>query len=82
MADYNGDLKLVAYQIGELTKKIDDIDEKIDPVCDMVIRHDENIKTNEREIETLRKNSNIKDWVIGIGAAIGTAVSIGIGANK
>ncbi len=40
------------------------------------------VETNKDEIDKLRKNSNIKDWTIGIGAAIGTAISIAIGWNK
>ncbi len=40
------------------------------------------IEKNEDEIEKLRKNSNVKDWLIGIVAAVGTAISIVIGANK
>ena len=59
MADYNGDLKVVSSQLATITKKVDRIEEKMDPVCDMVIRHDENIKTNNKEITSLRKKFDI-----------------------
>ena len=59
MADYNGDLKVVINQQATVIKKIEKLEEKIDPVCDMVIRHDENIKTNNKEITSLRKKFDI-----------------------
>ena len=59
MADYNGDLKLLAHKIDAQSKKIDKIDEKIDPVCDMVIRHDERIQTNKDNITGLRKRFDV-----------------------
>ena len=59
MADYNGDLKVVSSQLATITKKVDRIEEKMDPVCDMVIRHDEKIETNDNEISRLRKKFDI-----------------------
>jgi len=59
MADYNGDLKVVSSQLATITKKVDRIEEKMDPVCDMVIRHDEKIETNDKEISRLRKKFDI-----------------------
>ncbi len=76
MADYNGDLKLLHHKIDAQTKKIDKIDEKMDPVCDMVARHDERIKTTEGEIDKLRKRSNIIDTVEGLAA--GLAIYLGV----
>jgi len=58
MADYNGDLKLVAHQLDALSKKIDDFDKKMDGVCDLVSRHDEKINRNDQEINNLRKKSD------------------------
>ena len=63
MADYNGDLKLLHHKIDAQTKKIDKIDEKMDPVCDMVARHDERIKTAEGEVKILRTRYNF--WNAG-----------------
>ena len=59
MADYNGDLRVVNSQLATITKKVDRIEEKMDPVCDMVIRHDEKIETNDNEISRLRKKFDI-----------------------
>jgi len=59
MADYNGDLKVVSSQLATITKKVDRIEGKMDPVCDMVIRHDEKIETNDKEISRLRKKFDI-----------------------
>jgi peptidoglycan hydrolase CwlO-like protein len=58
MADYNGDLKVVSSQLAEITRKVDAIDGKLDPLCDMVSRHDEKIKTNDKEITSLRKKTD------------------------
>ncbi len=63
MADYNGDLRLLAHKIDVQTKKIDKLDKKLDPVCDMVARHDERIKTAEAEVKILRTRSNL--WNAG-----------------
>ena len=75
MADYNGDLKLVAHQLDQLTKKIDDFDKKMDNVCDLVSRHDEKIKRNDQEINNLRKKSDA--WNAGntIGLLVASALS-------
>jgi peptidoglycan hydrolase CwlO-like protein len=70
MADYDGDLKLLHHKIDAQTKKIDKIDEKLDPVCDMVARHDERIKTAENEVKILRKRSNVWDGVNSLGILI------------
>ena len=59
MADYNGDLKVVSSQLTAITRKVDRIESKLDPVCDMVARHDENIKTNDKEITRLRRKFDV-----------------------
>jgi hypothetical protein len=63
MGDYNGELKVLAHKIDEQTTKIDKLDTKLDPVCDMVARHDERIKTAEAEVKILRTRSNL--WNAG-----------------
>ena len=75
MADYNGDLKVVAHQLETLAKKIDTIDGKMDGVCDLVSRHDEKIKRNDEEIKNLRKKSDA--WNAGntIGLIVASALS-------
>ena len=55
---HNGDLKVLSTQLTALARKIDRIEAKIDPVCDMVARHDEKISTNREEIKNLRKKSD------------------------
>ena len=59
MADYNGDLRVVSSQLTAITRKVDRIEGKLDPVCDMVARHDENIKTNDKEITRLRRKFDV-----------------------
>ena len=58
MADYNGDLRVVSSQLTEITRQVGKIDAKLDPLCDMVSRHDEKIETNGKEITGLRKKSD------------------------
>ena len=79
MADYNGDLRLVAHRLDALTKKINDIGEKIDPVCVMVIRHDERIDKNKEEIKTLRKKSDAWNAGNSLGILVaGVLAALGI----
>ena len=40
------------------------------------------VNTNTKEIDALRNSSNIKDVVIAIGAAIGTAAATAIGRSQ
>ena len=54
---------------------------KIDELCVSVGRQDERIKHNADEIDKLRERSTVTDIAIGIGAAIGTAVSAIIGSR-
>ena len=75
MADYNGDLKLLAHQIEELTKQMGDYGDKIDPVCTMVIRHDEKIGTNKGEIDKLRKKSDIWNSINSAAVMVSAAFS-------
>jgi len=70
MTDYNGDLKLLAHKIDVQTKKIDKLDTKLDPVCDMVARHDERIKTAEAEVKILRTRSNFWSGANSLGILI------------
>jgi len=70
MTDYNGDLKLLAHKIDVQTKKIDKLDTKLDPVCDMVARHDERIKTTEGEVKILRTRSNFWSGANSLGILI------------
>ena len=75
MAEYNGDLKVVANRLDTLTKKIDKIDGKMDSVCDLVSRHDERIKKNDDEVNKLRKKSDA--WNAGntLGIIVATVLS-------
>jgi hypothetical protein len=75
MADYNGDLNVVISQQATLIKKVDGLVEKVDPVCDMVIRHDEKIATNDKEIEKLRKKSDIWNSLNSLGVMVSAAFS-------
>ncbi len=59
MADYNGDLKVVISQQTTLIRKIDRIEGKMDSVCDLTSRHDENIKTNKEELTRLRRKFDV-----------------------
>ncbi len=68
MADYNGDLKVVVHRLDALTDKIDKIDDNLDPVCDMVIRHDEKIKV-------LQKRSNFWNAGNSLGLAVTAALA-------
>ena len=40
------------------------------------------VETNTKEIDILRKSSNVKDLAIAIGAFIGTAISVAIGNRQ
>ncbi len=75
MDDYNGDLKVLAEKIDAQSKKIDKIDEKIEPVCVMVIRHDEKITTNKEEIGKLRKKSDIWNSINSAAIMVSSAFS-------
>ena len=75
MGDYNGDLKVLSHKIDGLTKKIEHMDDKIDPVCDMVIRHDEKIKTAEKEIDRLRRKSDIWNSLNSLGVLVTGTIS-------
>lgn len=68
MADYNGDLKLLAHKIDVQSDKIDKVVDKLDPVCDMVIRHDEKIKV-------LQKRSNFWNAGNSLGLAVTAALA-------
>ena len=71
MADYNGDLQVVIAKQDSVMKKLDKMDAKMDVVCDTVSRHDEKIKTNDKEITSLRKKSDT--W--NAGNSIGILIS-------
>ncbi len=74
MADYNGDLKVVSSQLTAITRKVDRIEGKLDPVCDMVARHDENIKTNDKELTRLRRKFDV--W--SGGNSLGTLAALAL----
>ena len=79
MADYNGDLQVVITKQDSVIKTLDKLVDKIDPVCDMVVRHDEKLKTNEKEITSLRKKSDVWNAGNSIGLLIGyVATAFGI----
>ena len=40
----------------------------------------EKTNTLEKEVDKLRKDSNLRDWILGIGAAVGTFLGITIKA--
>ena len=79
MADYNGDLKVVATKLDTLTRKIDRIEGKMDDVCETVARHDVKVCTNTEEIKTLRKKSDAWNAGNSIGILIAyVAAAFGI----
>ena len=75
MADYNGDLSKVITLQAELIKKIDKMDGKLDTVCDTVIRHEENIKSERKILNEVKlkqeKNDLITKWIGGLSAFFG-----------
>ena len=75
MAEYNGDTKVILTRLDALTRKIDRIEGKVDQVCDSTIRHDEIIKTNKKEIENLRKKTDV--WNAGntLGILVASVLS-------
>jgi len=81
MADYNGDLKVVSSQLVAIARKVDRIEGKLDPLCDMVSRHDEKIETNDKEITGLRKKTDA--WNAGntLGLMI-TAIASAFGIHQ
>ena len=79
MDGYNGDLKVVIAKQDSVIKKLDKMDGKLDTVCDTVSRHDEKIKTNDKEITSLRKKSDAWNAGNSIGVLIAyVAAAFGI----
>ena len=69
--------KMLDYRIGQIEKKIDSIEHKLDLFLDaqhkqenQIIDHEARIKTDHCEIEKLRSTSRTWDIATGIGAAV------------
>ncbi len=96
MGDYNGDLKLVAHQLGEVNKSIDKLDTRLEANIEVTndrlregekqsALHAQSLDTNTKKIEALDsdvKRINLVSKIIG-GIAGGLAViAAAIGISK